>query len=305
MSRPLQTVKVYKIQVRPEKPKPFIVRHSIDGREMPPRSFDDMDLADAYRAKIFARATDVTHPTRWDTVTGLPVDWNDAPEMNLATYAKIYLQQEWGDLEPRTRKTYAIVLTVMTERCCAPSAPGWSVAQRSEYRRWLAHEELELSPRLAAWCAKYSRALGDLDKVSLGELDRRLRRRVTGSAPLGKDAAGRQVKVARRCLDFAVRAGLMASNDWPKADPGTARRKTKRAKRAAQSPPVPLGAVVEVTDVHKVVAAQHSTQHRPDRLFRCLDAIGFFVGSPRGLHAARGSRLGYRAHLSLLRRCRR
>lgn len=262
------------IQERPERRQPFIVRWTFDGRACQ-RPFEFRQQARDFQARLLVASRD---ETKWNAGTGLPSSWGGSSEYNVAAWCRRWLGEEWEGLAPKSRLAIALTLVFVIERSARTKAPALTVEQRRELRDWLAPGSPDLSAPLAAWVARWSPALDTLDGPALYELDRRMRLRVDGGAPLGPKTARRQANTARQCFDAAVRAHVLDENPWPKPALGVARRKKARAEaRKATS----LRLVLSVESAHAVLDALPN--HRPESWkYRTLTAIGFFVGTRPG-----------------------
>ena len=249
MSLPTSIVKVLEtIQVRPDRTLPYIVRWRLNG-VLFGKGFQARKAADRWRARLLVAVDD---ESKWSQVTGLPVSWTKVSSADVATFCRLYLRGEWSTLAPNSRRSMASALAVMVERAARPGAPAWTTSRRREVLTWLATPSAELSPATAIWIGRHSLPLNELDGPELVALDKRLRQRQDGG-PLAKTTAQRQVVVARRCLDEAVKMGAMASNEWPKADRGRSARKSSRVT----APPL---VVPTEDDVRAMLAVMPSHQ---------------------------------------------
>jgi len=73
------------------------------------------------------------------------------------------------------------------------------------------------------WVKHHSLLLSELDEEMLKLIDARLRTRIEVAG--SRTNRGRNVKLAKRALDHAVRAGLLTSNQWPATEDARATAK--------------------------------------------------------------------------------
>ena len=87
------------------------------------------------------------------------------------------------------------------------------------------------------------------------------------------------MNTARQCLDAAVRAHVMAVNDWPKPVQGASRR--KKAKAAAHRGTGQHRVVIAVDSAHAILDKLPNRQPASWK-YRAISAIGFFIGTRPG-----------------------
>ncbi len=263
--KPAPKVRVYaKIQERPERAQPFIVRWNFDGREMG-EPFAYKGQAKRFHARLIIAAED---ETRWNRKTGLPTSWDPGSPQDVATFCREYVAAEWTTLAPNSRRSLVLDLSRLVLAATRRGAAKPSPELRRELRTWLSSAE-PASDALGHYLERYSLQLAELDQEVLYEIDKRVRVGLTGTA-LGAAAASRAVKTARRSLDEAVRRGLMAENPWPKRDKGRASRKSAKKSTRRRS-------VMTVHEARAVLEALPN--HQPSSYaYQAMSAIGFFVG---------------------------
>lgn len=156
----------------------------------------------------------------WSATTGLPSSMNRRSEMNVAQYCRSYIQDEWRRLSPSTRKSYVEALTSLALSCARSGASTPLREWRGALSSWLmpTSKDVPVSksvvwvwsddplPRnFQSWLNKNSPLLGDLDRETLYETDRRMRVSLDGVTPYAPSTQSRLVTVAKTALSTAVR----------------------------------------------------------------------------------------------------
>jgi integrase len=242
---------------------PFIVRWALNGKGHS-AAFKAKTPANAYRARLMVAAED---ETRWNVATGLPSAWDVGGAVPLHDWCRTYVAGQWKTSAPNSRRTTALALVYLIERA-AKAGPGLTSEQRTVLRHWLIGTGA-LPADLAKWAARWVPTLDELDGAALVRLDERLRVKLDGT-PLAGSTARRQVKLAKRCLAFAVRAKLVTGFEWPVADEGESKRKANRVTRDVRT-------VWSVEDSGRLMA--HLASKQPaSHMYAAMTAVALWAG---------------------------
>ncbi|MGQ0618259.1 MAG: tyrosine-type recombinase/integrase [Acidimicrobiia bacterium] len=136
------------------------------------------------------------------------------------------------------------------------------------------------------WLAEWSLPLADLDRPTLAEVDRLLGIGDSGQQ-LAAASSGRFRKVARSCIRRAVELDVLASDPWPPAPKGRARRKAARTKRR-----IDVRSLPDPATMARAIEAMAS--HQPaSHTYQLMTAVMYYGGlrpsevvmlRPRALH---------------------
>jgi hypothetical protein len=220
-----QSVKVQpKVREKPryDRASPFRVRWSVDGVATE-RNFPLEEDADAFRETLEKAVAD---GVRWNARTLLPATKVDARKLRVAEWCQEFYRADAVTSAPNSRRTSGITLTRFVE-VATESDVTWTTPERTAMRRWITTPGVVLPAQLVLWVKHHSLLLTELDEEMLKVIDARLRTRIEGGR-LGALTAGRNVKLAKRALDHAVRAGLLTSNQWPATEDGESDRKVNK-----------------------------------------------------------------------------
>ncbi len=265
MSR--QSVKVQpkeREKPRYDRASPFRVRWSVDGVATE-RNFPLEEDADAFR-KTLEKA--VADGVRWNARTLLPATKVDARKLRVAEWCQEFYRADAVTSAPNSRRTSGITLTRFVE-VATESDVTWTTPERSAMRRWITTPGVVLPPQLVLWVKHHSLLLSELDEEMLKVIDARLRTRIEGGR-LGALTAGRNVKLAKRALDHAVRAGLLTSNQWPATEDGESDRKVNKQ-------PKPEIVVASLEEAQAVVANLRNHQPR-SWTWWLMTILGLYAG---------------------------
>ncbi len=207
------------VNERTDRPGTWRVRWRLNGAAHT-RDFQDEETARDFTADIRRAARE---RVRFDRRTGLPATTSQSG-VQLHEWVRTYLAERWDGLAQNTRRTDAWTLAYMVERATGPL----NTTDRRALLDWL-NEGKVLSPAMERWLRDVP-ALGELDRAALFSLETAMRLGVGGKELKGRPAA-RQVATMKRCLNEAVRRGLVTSLDWP---PHVRPSRTKKSKVAAR-----------------------------------------------------------------------
>ena len=271
-----QRVSIFKVVHRKDgRREPWIVRWTVSGAVKPfSEPFTSKKGAERYRATLIQAEAD---GVRFDAVIGLPVSTARSTSETMATWSRAYLAETWGTAAPNTRRTIGPALVWAVERSIRDGAPKLTPELHKEVGDWLREPQREPSRSLAAWL-RWSPNLAEMDKAALYELDRRLRLRTGGPGEplgeaLGKEAAGKNVKVTRKALDRAVAKGLLVANPWPVADAGEASRQANRPETTQET------AVILTPAQAKALLAAIPTHQPSSRAYQAMAGVGLYAGA--------------------------
>ena len=273
---PGPSIRVFGVRTRPDRKKPFTVRWSCNGtkHESTP-AMTTRKAAERWMARLVL-AEEAGAAVKWDETTGLPRNWADESGIDVDTWCRRWLRQEWDGLAPKSRLSIALTLVFIIERSAPDTAPALTVEQRRELRDSFAPRAPALPPKLCAWVKKWSPSLISFDGPMLTRLDKRMRQRVDGSGPSGSNTARRQSNTARQCLDAAVRAHILTENAWPKPVKGANRR--KKSRRDSRGKYGTKRVIITPSSARAVLDHLPNRQKESWR-YRCMSLIGFFIGT--------------------------
>jgi len=202
---------------------------------------------------------------RANAVTATKVD---ARKLRVAEWCQEFYRADAVTSAPNSRRTSGITLTRFVE-VATESDVTWTTPERSAMRRWITTPDVVLPPQLVLWVKHHSLLLSELDAEMLKVIDARLRTRIEGGR-LGALTAGRNVKLAKRALDHAVRAGLLTSNQWPTTEDGESDRKVNKQ-------PKPEIVVASLEEAQAVVANLRNHQPR-SWTWWLMTILGLYAG---------------------------
>lgn len=267
--RPIQNVRVWNLQYRPDRLKPYSVRWMIDG-EIRTRSFRTRAEADRRRSRLLVAQQDGDW---FDPSTGEPASWAPAPaSVSVYQWARQRLVEDWTEWSPRTRDSeveglYRLVPLALTDGAPPPPPtlrrylaaalrPGSDIGTDDEHERWL---------------NRWSMRLDALDAAKLAEIDRLLGEGDQGQ-PLAATTARRYRHIAKSCIQRAADLELIPTNPWPPARRGRSRRKTQRNARAIDVRRLPSPAIMR-----SIIDAM--ANHQPASLtYQCMTAVAYYAG---------------------------
>ena len=271
MSRRRSEVSIRSIQERDNdgRPKPWIVRWAVDGREFS-KGFTHKKLANSYSAKLTTASEEPTE--RWNPKTGEPYSWHATSHIDVATFCRSYVAREWSTYEPSSAASLIETLAALVEAASMERSKPFDPKWRPALRAWLRpNTEAQLPAPLNQWITQYSIEIDDLDKPTLLRIDEALRRGVSGNV-LGKRTQTRRVGVAKRCLERAVTEQLITDLPWPKPDKGDKKHKVNITPKGLDPVPSPR----EVPLILDAILSPH--QPESTRMYRAMTAVGFYAG---------------------------
>ena len=270
MSRRRSEVSVRSTQVREDgRPKPYIVRWTVDGREFS-KGFTHSKLAQSFSARLITASETPTE--RWNPKTGEPYSWHATSQIDVATFCRSYVAREWRTYEPSSAASLIEALSALIEAASIEHAKPFDPSWRPALRAWLRpNSEVVTPPPLTTWITQSSIEIDDLDKPTLLRIDEALRRGVGGST-LAKRTQSRRVGVAKRCLERAVTEQLITELKWPKPDKGELKRKVNVAPKVLDLVPAPN----EIPLILDAIYSPH--QAEATLMYRAMAAVGFYAG---------------------------
>ncbi len=269
--RPLEDVQVYGVQKRKGDriKRPWIVRWSLDGRQRS-RSFRTKAEADRYRAGLLLSQQ---RGERFDDETGEPVSWAPSPgSMRTHEWARTFVAEQWHEWQPRTRSSAVEALARFVPMVAASAAPSPPDGLRGHLTRWLrADEEPGEECEEQEWLDRWVLSLDQLDSAVLSAADTALGQRDDGQ-PLAATTANRYRTVAKACVRRAVELEHLASDPWPPAPKGRARRKASRKSRAIN--------VRQLPDPETMATIiDEMASHQPgSRVYQAMTAVAYYAG---------------------------
>lgn len=272
MVAPIQRVKIYAVQCRRGHDRvklPFVVRHSVDGRERS-RSFRTKGEADRYRTELF-KAQSVGD--RFDADSGLPMSWHPPlADLGIHAWVRRWLEEQWPEWAPRTRNANVEAFARFTTIAVKESAvvpPGL----RTYLHRSLVPgaDKDVLDPDMERWLDRWCLTLGELDKAAVAQIARRLTLKLDGE-PLAASTANRFRTNAHACVLAAVEIGAIPADPWPTRSASRARRKVARTTRAVDIHSLPNPATMR-----KAIAAIE-TRQAGSLVYREMTSVAYYAG---------------------------
>ena len=266
---PVQDVRVWAIQHRPNKPRPWGVRWTVDG-QLYSRAFRTRVEADRRRSHLL-----VAHQRgeRFSPLNGEPISW--APSVTAVTvyaWARQWLAEEWNEWAPRTRASQVEGLARFVPLAVPHDAPEAPPKLRA-YLTTALPPRAELDPLNDSerWLTRWSLPLTELNEERLAVIERRLGIGDAGQ-PLGPNTAGRYRRIAHTCIKRAVELKQLPADPWPPTPKGRSRRKSQRRRTDVDIRRLPSPAVMAA-----IIAAIPS--HQPgSRKYQVMTAIAYYAG---------------------------
>jgi integrase len=269
---PFQDVRVWAVQHRPAKSKPYGVRWVVDG-EPYSKWFRTRAEAERRRSRMQVAQQD---GERFDPRTGEPESWSPTSgEMRVYEWARRWVAEEWAEWAPRTRRSQLEALARFLPLVIdpkAPEAPLRPAALRSYLVTTLPPDaDLDSSAAAEQWLARWGLALGELTEELLADVDRRLGLGTSGQQ-LAVSTAGRFRKVAHGCIRRAVELKKIPADPWPPTPKGRAKRKARRQRKAVDVKRLP-----DPPTMASIIAAIRS--HQPgSRNYELMTATSYYAG---------------------------
>ncbi|WP_037863512.1 tyrosine-type recombinase/integrase [Streptomyces sp. NRRL S-340] len=194
-------IRVYSLEVRKDRPKPFRVRWLV-GERKHSKSYKLKVQADGRRSEIMAA---VRRGEQFDEETGLPVSELRAKQGSITWYdhTRSYIERKWAKAPAKSRKNYADALATITPALVKTKAgmPDAALLRRALYgwaynrNRWDQTPPDDIGQALR-WVAKHSMPVSALEdpatvRLALDALSLKMD---------GKTAAPRTAKRKRACL---------------------------------------------------------------------------------------------------------
>jgi integrase len=267
--RPIQDIRIWRLQHRSEKARPWSVRWAIDGRHRS-RAFRTKAEADRYRSQLLVAQQS---GLRFDEDTGEPADWSEPVESpRLVEWARRWLAEEWAEWAPRTRDSNVEGLARFVVLAVDPDAPE----PPEGIRRYLDGSlrpgvELDQANLMERWLLRWSARLSALDAPLLADVDRRLGLGDRGQA-LAPNTSNRYRRTARSCVGRAVELKELDTDPWPPTPAGRARRKARRQPKAVDGDRLP-----DPATMHLIL--QKLVNHQPaSRMYQAMTAVSYYAG---------------------------
>ncbi|MFH8219829.1 tyrosine-type recombinase/integrase [Streptomyces sp. NPDC018057] len=194
-------IRVYSLEVRKDRPKPFRVRWLV-GERKHSKSYKLKVQADGRRSEIMAA---VRRGEQFDEETGLPVSELRAKQGSITWYdhTRSYIERKWPQAPAKSRKNYADALATITPALVKTKSgmPDAALLRRALYgwaynrNRWDQTPPDDIAQALR-WMAKHSMSVSALEnpatvRLALNALSLKMD---------GKTAAPRTAKRKRACL---------------------------------------------------------------------------------------------------------
>ena len=205
--------------------RPWVVRWKIDGRRRS-RSHRTRSEADHFRSRLLQAQRE---GQRFDPATGEPDSWHRPGDVQVHTWARRWLAEQWPEWAPRTRISAVEELAKFIPLVVKPGAPD-----RPDLRRYLKKalvvDQPLLDPTAERWLDRWCLALNELDRAILAEVDLKLGLGESGQ-PLAVTTARRHRNTARACIRRAVDLDVLDIDPWPPVQKGAKNRKARRSSK--------------------------------------------------------------------------
>lgn len=268
-SRPVQDIRIWSVQVRRAKNKPYSTRWVVDGRPHS-RAFRTRAETDRYRSRLLVAQHD---GEPFSARTGEPDSWNPTGgDLMVYAWAREWVAEAWREWSPRTRDSEIEALArfvPLTVDASAGVAPAGLRAHLTVALRHDAHvdQDSECERWLERWCL----SLNELDERTLADADRQLGIGDRGQT-LAANTAGRYRRVAHSCITRAVELKLIPTDPWPPARKGRSTRKSRRRSKAIDVKRLP-----DPRTMAALIVAMRN--HQPaSRMYQVMTAVGYFAG---------------------------
>ena len=270
--RPVQDVRIGNLQDRrghERTRRPWLVRWTVD-REPFSRSYRTKAEADRLRSRLLVAQQD---GERFDRRTGEPESWTPAAsELQVYSWARLWVAGEWHDWAPRTRTSAVEALCRFLPLVYDPKAPAAPGGLRAYLRRTLPPDAtVDIDDECEHWLGRWGLTLGELNRELLADVERRL---ALGDKrqPLAASTASRYRKVAHTCVKRAVELGRLPADPWPPSPTGRSRRKARRKRSAVDTRSLPDPATM-------AAILQALPTHQPgSRTYQAMTAVMYFAG---------------------------
>ncbi len=272
MARPVQDVRIWSLQDRRKHAmakRPWLVRWVVDGREHN-RSYRTRAEADRYRSQLLVAQSKAE---RFDHDSGEPVSWTPVTgDKQLVAWVRQWLAEQWPEWQPRTRASAVEALARFVPLVCSASAPE----PPAEMRAYLVQSlrpgaEVDGAHPCERWLARWSPALGHLDREMMANVEQQLAIGASGQ-PLSANVSNRYRTTAHACIKRAVELDVLAADPWPPPPSGRRRRKSARKRRSVDIRLLPDPATMEAA-----IAAMRS--HQPgSRTYEVMTAVAYYAG---------------------------
>ena len=267
-----QDVRIWSIQRKQNRPRPYVVRWVVDGRQHN-RSFRTKAEAERLRSRLLL-AQEIGE--RFAAGTGEPETWApSASDQTLYDWCRQWVAGEWEEWAPRTRDSEVEALSRFVPLVVGPGAPSPPDGLRryllSALRPGHDHGSDPVGTEFEVWLSRFVLSLGDLSESVLADVDRGLGLGLQGQA-LAPNTAVRYRRTARSCVQRAVDLKMIATSPWPPSPRGRSRRKSQRRTQAVDVKRLPSPATML-----RIIEAMPS--HQPgSRTFQAMTCVGYFAG---------------------------
>ncbi|HZU74295.1 MAG TPA: site-specific integrase [Acidimicrobiales bacterium] len=208
----------------------------------------------------------------FDDVSGEPLSWQPAPdEIQLHTWARHWLAEQWPEWAPRTRTSAVEAIARLVPLVVRPDAPAAPADLRAHLFASLRPGGELVSPSAERWLEHWSLALGQLSRPLLALVEQRLITRDDGT-PLGPYTAARYRKVSRACVRRAVELEVLGADPWPPPSRGRSQRKATRTQRRVRVRSLPDPASMNLI-------LREMVSHQPaSRTYQVMTAVAYYAG---------------------------
>ena len=267
-----QDIRVWSIQRKEGRPRPYVVRWVVDRRSHS-RSHRTKAQAERFRSRLLLAQQE---GQRFAAGSGEPEAW--APSLSdtsLYAWAREWVGHEWDEWAPRTRDSTLEALARFVPLVVGSSAPappaGVGRHLKASLRPGFVVDGDGVDGVAEAWLRRWVLSLGQLDESLLARVDRELGVGLEGQA-LAANTSKRYRRTARSCVQRAVELKLLSVNPWPPAPKGRSRRKVRRQSKAVDVQRLPSPSTM--VDILEVMVS-----HQPSsRMYQTMTAVAYYGG---------------------------
>jgi integrase len=263
-------VRIYSIETRRDRPKPYRLRWLVGSRKHS-KSYTLKAQADGRRSELM---TALRRQEQFDDESGLPVSELRAQHSGVSWYehARAYIDRKWDDAPAKSRKGYADALATITPALMkdAAGAPAPELLRKALYgwafnrNRWSEHQPADITAALR-WVEKNSVPISALEdpatlRLALDALGRKMD---------GKAAAASTARRKRACLSDVLGMAAEAQHFTTPVSPLNS-VKWRAPKTAETVDPETVPNPVQVDALLRKVRDQGARGEKLEAFFGCL-----------------------------------
>ncbi|SEG64524.1 hypothetical protein SAMN05216223_107267 [Actinacidiphila yanglinensis] len=263
-------VRIYSIETRRDRPKPYRLRWLVGTRKHS-KSYTLKAQADGRRSELM---TALRNQDQFDEETGLPASELRARHSAVTWYehARTYIDRKWDAAPAKSRKSYADALATITPALVttAPGAPAPELLRRALYgwafnrNRWSEQPPAELAAALR-WVEKNSVPISALEDAATLRLALDALSRKTDGSPAAASTARRKKACLSDVLNMAAEAEYFRT---PVSPLSTVKWRAPKSAEAVDPEAVPHPGQVDL--LLRAVSQQGPRGEKLEAFFGCL-----------------------------------